>query len=157
MTHKYPYLPEGRTIKYVPIENRFMAEAKNAREKLSTEMNHATGSVVVLGNEIIGRAGNQAGIKNKRIQKIHKEKLCIRRILNIPSGEKYWLCPGCAKYSDHAEAGAVRDALKKRGSIDGADLYLYGHWWCCKPCWDSMIEAGINDVYLVDNADELFK
>jgi tRNA(Arg) A34 adenosine deaminase TadA len=155
--HQYPYLPEGRDIKYVPVTDPFMAEAKNARENLSSEMNHPTGAVVVLNNNIVGRAGNQAGIRNKKFQELHKKGVCVRKWLKVQSGKKYWLCPGCAKFSDHAEAGAVRDALKNIGSINGADLYLYGHWWCCKPCWDAMIGAGIKDVYLVDNADYLFR
>ncbi|MBU0614216.1 hypothetical protein KJ766_02960, partial [Patescibacteria group bacterium] len=38
----------------------------------------------------------------------------------------------------------------------GADLYMYGHWWCCKPCWDAMIEAGIRDVYVCSDAHKRF-
>lgn len=154
--NKYPYLPEGREIKYVPKDNEFMEKAMDARNTESTEHNFPTGAVVVKDNEIIGIGANQASIKNKSLIKLHK-KICIRKILRIPSGQKYWLCPGCASYKHHAESRAVIDAKKNRGNIEGADLYLYGHWWCCKPCWDSMIKAGIRDVYLVENATKLFK
>jgi hypothetical protein len=37
------------------------------------------------------------------------------------------------------------------------DLYLWGHWWCCKLCWDKMIEVGIKNVYLMEGVDKLFK
>lgn len=36
------------------------------------------------------------------------------------------------------------------------DLYLWGHWWFCEPCWNAMIEAGIRDVYLLENSEVLF-
>ncbi len=157
MTHNYPYLPEGKSIGYVPVDNQFMREAKRLRDEESTERNHPTGAVVVYGNEIIGRGMNRAPIKNKRLQDMHKNGLCIRRLLKVPSGQKYWLCPGCAKSKFHAETSATKNALKNKAEIKGADLYLYGHWWCCKPCWDSMIVAGIDKVYLVEGATELFK
>ncbi|HEY4478607.1 MAG TPA: deaminase [Candidatus Paceibacterota bacterium] len=157
MNDKYPYLPEGRSIEYVSIDNIFMKKAMDIRNSLSTDINHPTGAVIVMNNEIIGRGANQSALKNKTLMDLHKNNICIRKILNIRSGEKYWLCPGCASSKHHAESRAVRDALSRRESIQDADLYLYGHWWCCKPCWDSMIEAGINHIYLVDNADQLFK
>ena len=157
MNNRYPYLPEGRTIEYVPADNEFMREAKRVRDLDSTELNQSTGAVVVLHGKIIGRAANQAALKNETLQKFHKNGWCLRRLLKVPSGQKYWLCPGCAKNKHHAEYGAVRDALSGGKSIEGADLYLYGHWWCCKPCWEAMMKARINHVYLVEGADGLFK
>ena len=157
MNNKYPYLPEGREIKYVEESDIFIQEAKKYRDNFSTDHNHPTGAVIVLNNKIIGYGANQSAIKNKTLLNFHKKYICIRKILRIKSGEKYWLCPGCASSIHHAETRAVNDALKKTDSIFNADLYLYGHWWCCKPCWDSMINAGIRDVYLINNADKLFK
>jgi tRNA(Arg) A34 adenosine deaminase TadA len=158
MTIKYPYLPEGRDIKNVSVENQFMAEAKKAQENLSNEGNHPTGSVVVLNNEIVGRAGNRAPLGDiEFLNNIHKNGGCIRRIFKIPTGHGYWVCPGCAKHHDHSEQRAIRDALKNIKDIAGADLYLYGHWWCCKPCWNKIISAGIKDVYVLDKSIELFK
>lgn len=157
MTADYPYLPQGRMIEYVPESDRFMREAKRMRDTESTESNHPTGAVVVLGGEIIGRGANQSALRNPYLLKRHKNGWCIRRMLKIPSGQRYWLCPGCARYKHHGESRAVKDALKNKGSIQGANLYMYGHWWCCKPCWDTMIAAGIGHVYLVEGATELFK
>lgn len=153
-----PYLPEGREILVVPETNQYMAEAKRVRNTESTDGSHGTGATVVKDGVIIGAAANQARFKNPKLLELHKNGWCVRKILKIKSGTKYWLCPGCATHADHAEASAVRDALKKSGKENtaGADLYLYGHYWCCKPCWDSMIAAGIKDVYVVEGADKLF-
>ena len=156
MTISYPYLPVGKTIMYVSADNPFMKVAELVRNTLSTELNHPTGAVVVIDGTIVGRGANQAHIKNKAVQKIHRKYFCVRRLFNIPSGQKYWLCPGCARTKDHAEVRAVRDALACRANFRSADLYLFGHWWCCKSCWDAMIDVGINTVYLLQGSEKLF-
>lgn len=157
MTNRYPYLPEGRTIEYVPVTDLFMKEAMDMRNNFSTDAYHPTGAVTVLDGAIIGKGANQSALKSAKLIELHKKGWCVRKFLKIPSGQKYWLCPGCSSCRHHAETRAVLDAVKKKGSARGADLYLYGHWWCCKPCWDAMIKAGIRNVYLADNAEELFK
>lgn len=151
----YPYLPDGREINLVPIENPFMQEAKKAQEELSNEMQHPTGAVVVKDGKVVSRSGNRAGLPFKSWQKFHRDFFCVRRFFKIKTGEKYWACPGCAKNHNHAEARAAREAAKQNLSTN-ADLYLYGHWWCCQPCWDEMIKAGIKNIYLLENADILF-
>ncbi|HEY9584174.1 MAG TPA: deaminase [Candidatus Paceibacterota bacterium] len=156
MTINYPYLPEGREIKYVSADNIFMIEAKNSALRLSNERQHPTGAVIVAKGEIMARAGNKSALSNKKLIELHKNGLCVRRILKIPTGKKYWLCPGCASSKCHAEQLAVKDAKKKGLDIKGADLYLWGHWWCCKPCWDNMIEAGIKDVFLLSESEKIF-
>ncbi len=157
MNNCYPYLPEGKIIEYVKENNLFMVEAKLMRNNYSSDSNHPTGAVVVLNGKIVGRFANQSTIKNKKILDLHRNGLCVRKILRIPSGKAYWLCPGCASFRNHAESGAVKDALLRQKSIIGADIYLFGHWWCCKPCWDSMVKVGIAHVYLVEGATELFR
>jgi len=157
MTVSYPYIPEGRKFIYVPITDRFMAEAKRIRDELSTEKNYPTGAVIVIGDQIVGKEVNRPPLKNKTLQEYHKNGWCVRQWFKIPSGQKYWACPGCASSKYHAESRAIKDALRNRPSIEGASLYLYGHWWCCKPCWDNIISAGIKDVYLPEDAKSLFE
>lgn len=157
MNIQYPYLPEGRTFKYVPITDPFMTECKRVTLEESTDFSNPTGAVIVKGGKILGSAANKATLKNPYVQRIHKKYLCIRRLLKIKTGTKYWVCPGCAQSRHHAEPRGVKNAQRKHGDITGADLYHWGHWWCCKPCWDSMISAGIKDVYLVEGATEQFK
>ncbi len=152
----YPYLPSNREIKFVPVDNQFMREAKAVCQKLSTDMFHPTGAVVVKGNAIIGVGANQSGYKHKFLINMHQKWMCFRRWLKIKSGTHYWVCPGCSTHKQHAEGRAVRDAIAKNADISGSDLYLWGHWWCCQPCWDAMINAGVKDVYLLENSVELF-
>ncbi len=135
-----------------------MAEAMLMRNTKSTDKNHPTGAVLVKEGTIIGRAANQAGFKKHTLIRFHEKGWCVRRCLKVKSGTRYWLCPGCASHENHAEALAVKDAIKNVGreEVVGADLYLYGHWWCCKPCWDAMIGGGIRNVYLLDHSRELF-
>lgn len=152
---KYPYLPEGREILYVPEADPFMTLAKDVHLE-SNDLKNPTGAVVVKNGEVVSSVSNKNPLNNKFLINLHK-KFCIRRFLKIPTGKYYGLCPGCAGYETHAERRAVDQALDKGIDINGADLYLYGHWWCCKPCWDSMIKAGIKNVYLVEGAEEMFK
>jgi len=153
---KYPYLPEGRTIKYVDGSNEYMARAKEVARK-SNDQQQPTGAVIVCGGKIISEASNRNPLPYKFLVGLHK-KYCIRHMLKIPSGQKYWMCPGCASHENHGEYRAVVSLLKKQewAISEGCDLYLWGHWWCCKPCWDKMISVGIRDVYLLDTSNIIF-
>jgi deoxycytidylate deaminase len=156
MAINYPYLPEGRTIIYISEDNFFMkASIKTARD-LSKDKLQSTGAVIVKDNKIIGRGANQVLLKHSKLQELHKRHFCLRKLLKVKSGTKYWLCPACSTNRAHAETQAVQDAKRNKEDTSGADLYLWGHWWCCKPCWDTMIKAGIKDVYLLEGSEKLF-
>lgn len=152
---QYPYLPEGRQLLYVSAENFFMKEAMAVCMETSTDDKQPTGAVIVQNGKTIGRGSNQTALKIARLRKLHENGWCVRRVLGIKSGEKYWLCPGCAGYDTHAEARAIQDVADKKDVV-GADLYLWGHWWCCKPCWDKIISAGIKNVYVLQGSEVLF-
>lgn len=152
----YPYIPEGRTILYVPEDNQFMIAARTIAITESTDKKTSTGVVVVdPQGKIVIAAANQSAITNPYLLRTHP-KWCIRKLFRIPSGQKYWMCPGCASSAYHAEHFAMLRAKKKNISIAGSDVYLWGHWWCCKPCWDAMIKAGIRDVYLMEGTGDGF-
>ena len=139
----------GRTILYVPVSNIFMARAK-AVCLTSTEKGHQTGAVIAFQGKILGEAPNKGSVTSQWAINFHK-KFCFRKMLGIPSGQKYWICWwGCAQPKNHAEPSAIRDAQKEGYSVEGADLYLYGHWWCCRDCWNAMDKAGIKNVYLCE-------
>jgi dCMP deaminase len=146
---KYPYLPEGRKIECIKTNNRFMQEAKKIADEKSLDHNVPTGAVLVKDNRVIGGGANGSSF--------HENNECIRVKNKMPSGQRYDLCEGCDP-KNHAEPSAILDAKENGNSklIKGSSLYLYGHWWCCKPCWDVMIENGIEHVYLAEGSAELF-
>ncbi len=143
----YPYIPAGREIKFVPLENSFMREAKDFAKKYSLDKTMPNAVVIVKENEIISRGANGSDYHN------HHE--CERVKQNVPSGEGYELCEGCHP-KNHGEQQAIRDAVDNKKETTGADVYLWGHWWCCESCWNAMMKAGIRDVYLLEGSEIFF-
>ncbi|MEK7572559.1 MAG: hypothetical protein AAB493_01750 [Patescibacteria group bacterium] len=154
----YPYLPEGHTIMYVSGNNEFIREAKRLAFLYSTDRRMPTGAVIVRSgdNAIVAKESSKASIKNSKLLAFHK-KYCIRRFLKIPSGQKYWMCPGCAGGNRHAEYRASEKLIKNGFNKDGQfDLYLWGHWWACKDCWSKMLEIPIRYVFVLEGSEILF-
>jgi deoxycytidylate deaminase len=143
----YPYIPSDGHIGYVPADNPHVQEAKSYSRDHSIDKTMPTGSIIVLNDEVVGRGANGSTY--------HDEHVCERVRLGIPTGQQYELCEGCSP-KNHSEPRAIADALSRIDSIKGADLYLWGHWWCCEPCWKSMKEAGIRTVYLLEDSEILF-
>ncbi len=146
------YVPEGREVKFVHEANEFMKAAKEAALSSSTDAKHPTGAVIVRDGKIIGKGAN--------ISQFHEKLFCVRKFVRnvfpVQSGKGYWMCPGCSpKY--HAEQTAIWNARKAQNDLRGSDLYLWGHYWCCHSCWDRMIEAGVENVYLMEGAEDLFR
>lgn len=140
---KYPYIPEGKEIKYVGLDNEFMLAAKEILDHEGC-IKHPTAAVVVRGGKVIGR-GTNAG---KYVE------VCPR--WGSPTGENYGPCKEVCKQEGHSEVTSIKNASENGNETNGADLYLYGHWWCCENCWNKMINAGIRNVYLLDKSWELF-
>ncbi len=144
---EYPYIPSGKTILYVKESNIYMKQAKEYAKKYRSNLTMPAAAVVVDNDSVLGIGSignNPAHIKG-----------CERVRLNMPTGKGYELCGGCnPKF--HSEPSAIRDAQSKGEDPKGADLYLWGHWWCCEPCWNAMISAGIKNVYLLEDSEILF-
>ncbi len=85
----------------------------------------------------------------------HKEHGCERVRLNCKTGEGYELCEGCHP-KNHSEVRALQATRINGNKTEGADLYLWGHWWLCKSCWDAIEQAGIVNVYLIEGSEILF-
>ena len=143
----YPYIPAGRTIRYVDASNCYMAFAKYFAKKHSLDFAMPGAAVVVKDGIVLGVGANGSDY--------HKNHKCQRVIAGCKSGEGYELCEGCHP-KNHSEAGVVRESLSGGKDTNGADLYLWGHWWCCKACWGVMIEAGVDNVFLLENSEVLF-
>lgn len=141
-----PYLPKDRKILYVGANNKFMKEATKMLAS-SGCVKQPTAAVIVKDGKIVGRGVN-AG---KRVD------VCPRVIHNCPTGTGYEFCKVVCKQEGHAEVMAIRDALKKNDDLRSASLYLDGHWWICKPCWDEIIKAGISRVFLRKDGIKLYK
>ncbi|MBI3334993.1 MAG: hypothetical protein HY001_00650 [Candidatus Portnoybacteria bacterium] len=147
----YPYLPKNRVICYTYKTDKFIRRAKEMVQNIKEQYpwaRYVTASVVVKDGKIIGKAANRD---------VHFS-FCPRRVFQSPSGEDYHLCPRHCHPNNHSELLSLNDAARKGGkdASKGASLYMYGHWWCCKPCWDAMAGAGIKDIYLIEGATELF-
>ncbi len=142
-----PFVPTGHEILYVPASNPFMIEAKEYARVNSLDKEMPNASFIVKNGEIIGRGSNGS--------KYHETHECERVKQNIPTGQGYELCEGCHP-KNHGEGSAIRNAKANGKDISGADLYMWGHWWCCKPCWENMISVGIKNVYVLENSDVLF-
>jgi deoxycytidylate deaminase len=143
----YPYIPFGRTFRFATLADPFMAEARVYAKEHSKDDTMPTGAVIFLNGEVIGRGANGSDY--------HKEHGCERVRQGIKTGEGYELCEGCHP-KNHSERRAIEDARQNGKDTKGATLYLWGHWWACKPCWDAMEEAGIKDVYLLSESERLF-
>ncbi|HEX5456723.1 MAG TPA: deaminase [Candidatus Saccharimonadales bacterium] len=146
---EYPYMPEGEEIHYVGEDNGYMLAAKEHARKSSLDSTMPTGSVIVLSGNIIGRGANGSDY--------HEKHGCERVRRGIPTGEGYELCEGCHP-KNHSEPRAIADALKNHKSADlkDAELYLWGHWWACEPCWKAIKKAGIKKVYLMNDSHKLY-
>lgn len=143
----YPYLPRGRTHLYVDRDNQYMQMAKEYAKKYRSNLVHPAAAVVVKNGEVvgIGSIGNNPYHLNG----------CERVRLNMPTGQGYELCEGCHP-RNHSEPRAIASAIAAGYDSRGADIYLWGHWWCCEPCWSAMLTAGIANVYLLENSEVLF-
>ncbi|HWH07365.1 MAG TPA: deaminase [Candidatus Paceibacterota bacterium] len=146
-TPQYPYVPPGRTFLYVPEGNPYMKEAEAYARAHSLDNAVKTGSIVVLAGEVIGRGANGSDY--------HVRHECERVRQNIPTGQGYELCEGCHP-KNHSEPRAINDAKTRTEDLSEADLYLWGHWWACEPCWNAIQEAGIRNVYLLEGSERFF-
>jgi deoxycytidylate deaminase len=141
---KYPYLPSNHVILYVPSDNIFMQEAKKYAKENSLDKNMPTSSVIVKNGKIIGYGANGSNY--------HEINGCERVKRGIPTGQGYELCEGCHP-KNHSEPKAIKNAGE---DVKEADLYLWGHWWCCESCWNAILGAEIRNVYLLENSEVLF-
>ncbi|MBU0614142.1 dihydrofolate reductase, partial [Patescibacteria group bacterium] len=83
---EYPYMPEGRKLKYVPFENPYMQAALNARAQLAGDPLWPNGAVLVKDGVVVASGGNgfSTGAGEAHI--------CERVVRDCKSGEGYELC-----------------------------------------------------------------
>lgn len=108
----YPYLPEGKTIKYVGGDNTFMQAAKEYAKEHLTDRQHHRRSGSEGRAEIIGRGANQVPLKHPKLKDLHKKGWCVRKICKVKSGEKILDASWTLSPSDHGEQQAVCYVMK---------------------------------------------
>ncbi len=122
------------TIKRPDWDDYYM-EITKVVSKRSTCMKRTVGAVIVKDKRLLttGYNGVPKGM-------LHCEEVgCIRKEMNIPSGQRHELCRGL-----HAEQNAIIQAAVHGVKIEGGTLYC-----TCQPCVicvKMMINAGIKKV-----------
>ena len=102
------------------------------------------GAIIVKNNEIISEGVNSVPIGIKPCT----DKTCLRKKLNLKSGENQELC-----FVVHAEQNAIIDALNKKKDIKNATLYVTKQ--PCIICAKMLINAGIKKIiYLKEYPDK---
>ncbi len=122
----------------------FMAIARLVAQR-STCTRRAVGAVLVRDKRLLstGYNGAPSGIRHC------SETGCLRRQLNVPSGERHELCRGI-----HAEQNAIIQAAYHGVSIKGATLFCTN--LPCSICAKMIINAGIVRIcYAEGYADQL--
>ncbi len=131
---------------YVDMNNPHMKTAYLIARRLYdlNEWNEKACPVAVLvkdGNVIAAEASGNG---------MHqKEEFCAR--FEKP-GAPYSDCRWCNE-DEHAEQRLVRWL---RDDVSGGDLYIYGHYRMCDACITVMRSKGIENYYLLEDADTLF-
>jgi deoxycytidylate deaminase len=142
-----PYTPDPKKleIKYAYNTHPEMVRAA------AVAMEESLDSKIKTGATIVGKFGDflASGANGSWFHKVFG---CPRKLFKMKTGAGYWMCLGCQP-KNHAEQTAIRKANKLGHNMNGASLYLWGHWWCCKSCCDAMIAAGIKTVYLEKQND----
>lgn len=159
------YFQKTEHYNFLPENNEYIQLAKKAAIDHSLTSVFPIGIVAVKDGLVLAEAGNGNGYHEKNLETLGHKKGCVRRFLNIEreekgipkfkGGEGFELCPGCNPDS-HAEANLIKNAKENNNyeKLAGAEVFMYGHFWCCKPCWDKLLSAGITNVYLPDTANK---
>jgi len=135
----------------VSWDEYFMSIAKLVATR-STCMRRQVGCVIVKDKRIIasGYNGAPSGVSH-----CTDKGICLRKELNIPSGQQHEKC-----WASHSESNAITQCARYGVPIDGSVLYCTTH--PCSMCAKTIINSGITRVYYIDGypddlSDKLFK
>jgi len=134
-----------------PDWDKYFLEIVNVVKSRSTCLRRQVGAVIVKDRQILatGYNGVPRGITHC------SETGCLRKKLNVPSGQRHELCRGL-----HAEQNAIIQAAYHGVTIKGATIYTNAK--PCSICTKMIINAGIKRIvfeeyYNDELADELLK
>jgi len=122
-----------------PSWDEYFLEMSALVAKRSTCLRRSVGAVIVKEKRILatGYNGAPSGLKHC------VEVGCIRKKLNIPSGERHELCRAL-----HAEQNALIQACLHGISVKGGTLYATTQ--PCVICAKMLINAGIKEIVIAD-------
>ena len=128
-----------------PTWDEYFMEVAHVVQKRSTCMRRQVGAVLVKDKRILatGYNGAPSGLPHCH------EAGCLRKQLNIPSGERQEICRGA-----HAEQNTIAQAALLGVSALNSEIYITAH--PCSVCAKILINAGIRRiVYEKDYPDSL--
>lgn len=132
---------------YRPSWDAYFMDITFLVAKRSTCLRRAVGSLVVKDKRILSTGYNGAPTGIRHCNEIG----CLRKTLNVASGEKHELCRGI-----HAEQNAIIQAAYHGVSIKGATLFCTN--LPCSICAKMIINAGIIEIcYHSGYADAISK
>lgn len=120
--------------KKVPWDNYFM-EITKVVAKRATCVKRSVGAIIVKEKRVLSTGYNGAPKGLAHCEVVG----CIRKEMNIPSGQRHELCRGL-----HAEQNAIIQAAWDGVKIEGSTLYCTHQ--PCVICVKMMINAGIKRV-----------
>ena len=128
-----------------PLWDEYFMKITGVVSERATCVKRRVGAIIVKDNRILssGYNGSPKGMKHCG------EVGCIRKDMNVPSGQRHELCRGL-----HAEQNAIIQAAWHGVKIEGATMYCT--YQPCVICVKMMINAGIKRlVYSGSYPDEL--
>lgn len=122
-----------------PSWDEYFLEMAGLVSKRATCLRRRVGAVLVKDKEILATGYNGAPSGLAHCQ----DSGCIRKKLNVPSGERHELCRGL-----HAEQNALIQAALHGVSVKGSMLYATNQ--PCIICVKMLINAGIKEIIILD-------
>ena len=118
-----------------PSWDEYFMKITNVVSERSTCLRRQVGAIIVLDRRIIstGYNGAPAGLEHCR------EVGCLRKDLNIPSGQRHELCRGL-----HAEQNAIIQAAVHGVSVKGGTIYITHS--PCVVCAKMLVNAGLEKI-----------
>jgi dCMP deaminase len=134
-------------------KNEYYLNIAREVSKRATCMSSHFGCIILRDDQVISTGYNGAPRKTKDCYELGN---CLRRKMNVPSGQQYELCR-----SVHAEQNAIINAARAGVSLLGGNMYLYGEkvWdgeqallraYPCFICKKMILNAGIKKIIAND-------
>jgi len=132
-------MQKKKTLHKRPSWDEYFLEVANLVAKRATCLRRQVGAVLVKDKKILSTGYNGAPSGLEHCFEIG----CLRKKLNIPSGQRHELCRGL-----HAEQNVLLQAALYGVSTKGSTLYITNQ--PCVICAKMLINAGIKEIVISD-------